>query len=78
MSNTAYISGSYNQVNQQMAGMVQMGWSNAPVNQMGSNVGQIMDPNGNLFDQSMNMKAKAGRGIKAVQHGMNEVKVGPV
>jgi hypothetical protein len=41
-----------------------MGWSNAPVNQMGSNVGQIMDPNGNQFDQSMNMKAKAGRGGK--------------
>lgn len=78
MSNTAYISGSYNQANQQIAGMVLMGRSNAPVNQMGSNIGQAMDPNGNQFGQSMNMKAKAGRGSKAAQYGMNEVKIGPV
>ena len=78
MSNTAYISGSYNQVNQQMTGMVLMGRSNSPVNQMGSNIGQAMDPNGNQFGQSMKMKAKAGRGGKAAQYGMNEIKVGPV
>ena len=65
MSNTAYISGSYNQVNQQMAGMVQMGCSNSPVNQMGSNMGQALNPNGNRYDQSMSMKTKAGRGSKA-------------
>lgn len=77
MSNTAYISGSYNQVNQQVAGMVQMGMSSTPVNQMGSNTGQILDPDGNLYDQSMQMRTKAGRGSKAAQYGMNEAKIGP-
>lgn len=77
MSNTAYITGSYNQVNQQASGVVVAGTSNAPVIQTGSNFGQTLDGKSNQFDQSFKLKAKAGHKGSVMQHGANEVRIGP-
>ncbi len=76
MSNTAYITGAYNQVNQQAAGAVVTGSSNMPVMQSGSNFGQAMDPNYNKFEQKTKVKARS-RG-KVTQSFQNEVKIGQV
>lgn len=77
MSNTAYITGSYNKVNQQVSGVVLTGTSNAPVIQMGSNFGQTLDSNSNQFDQNTKLKARGGHKGNVMQHGANEVRIGP-
>lgn len=78
MSNTAYLTGSYNQVNQQASGIVLAGTSSSPVTQTGSNFGQSIDQNNNQYDQRTNFKTKAGRGANVMQYGTNEVRVGPM
>ena len=78
MSNAAYITGSYNQVNQQVSGVVLTGTSNAPVIQTGSNFGQTLDGNSNQFKQNTKLKAKGGHKGNVLQHGANEVRIGPI
>lgn len=77
VSNTAYITGSYNQVNQQISGVVLAGTSSAPVTQMGSNFGQTLNGNSNQFDQKMKLKTKGGHKGNVMQQGANEVRIGP-
>lgn len=77
MSNTAYITGSYNQVNQQVSGVVLTGTSNAPMIQTGSNFGQTLDGNSNHFDQNTRLKTKGGHKGNVLQQGANEVRIGP-
>jgi hypothetical protein len=76
-SNTAYLAGAYNQVNQQVSGAVVAGSSNQPVLQSGSNFGQaIEDPNSNKFQQKIKVNGR-GRG-RMTQSFQNEVRIGPV
>jgi hypothetical protein len=77
LSNTAYISGAYNQVNQQASGVVVAGRSSEPVTQTGSNFGQSLDKNNNRYDQRTNFNTRAGRGANVMQYGTNEVRIGP-
>ncbi|MFB3765888.1 MAG: hypothetical protein ACE14P_11675 [Methanotrichaceae archaeon] len=77
LGNTAYMTGSYNQVNQQAAGIVVAGRSSSPVTQTGSNFGQSIDKNYNQYDQNMNFKTRAGPGANVMQYGTNEVRIGP-
>jgi hypothetical protein len=75
MSNTAYITGSYNQVNQQVQGMVTMGSSNQPIMQSGSNYGQTLDQGYNQFQQKVKIKSKSKGQVS--QSFQNEVRIGP-
>jgi len=77
LGNTAYLTGSYNQVNQQASGIVVAGSSNMPVTQTGSNFGQSIDKNNNQYDQRTNFKTRAGPGANVMQYGTNEVRIGP-
>ncbi len=77
LGNTAYLTGSYNQVNQQASGIVVAGRSSSPVTQTGSNFGQSIDKNYNQYDQSTNFKTRAGPGANVIQYGTNEVRIGP-
>ncbi len=75
--NTAYMTGSYNQVNQQASGIVVAGTSSSPLTQTGSNFGQSIDQNNNKYDQSMKLNGRAGHGANVMQYGTNEVRIGP-
>lgn len=77
LGNTAYVTGSYNQVNQQASAIVVAGRSNAPVTQTGSNFGQSIDKNHNHYDQNTNFNARAGPDANVMQYGTNEVRIGP-
>lgn len=74
MSNTAYITGSYNQVNQQVQGMVTAGISSHPVMQSGSNYGQTLDQGSNQFQQKIKVKTKSKGQVS--QSFQNEVRIG--
>jgi hypothetical protein len=78
MSNTAYITGSYNQVNQEIEGRVLMGGGNDPVSQTASNFVRGVDPNHNRFDQRMKIKTRVGPRAEVSQYGSNEVRIGQV
>jgi hypothetical protein len=78
LSNTAYITGSYNHVNQEIEGRVLMGRSNAPVSQAASNFVRGVDPNHNRFHQRMKIKTNVGPRAEVSQYGSNEVRIGQV
>jgi hypothetical protein len=76
MSNMAYIMGSYNAVNQDIAGFVLMGTSNAPVEQTGSNFIETQDMVRNRFDQGILFEIESGPLANVMQSASNEVRIG--
>jgi len=77
MSNSAYIMGYHNQVNQDIAGYVFFGSSNAPVTQTGNNFIQTPDMRYNDYDQRMRFAVQAGPQARVMQSATNEIKIGP-
>ncbi|NYT01816.1 MAG: hypothetical protein GKC10_03535 [Methanosarcinales archaeon] len=77
MSNTAYIMGVYNQVNQGITGIVMTGGSNAPVYQSANNLIETRDMYRNSYEQGIMINVRAGPLAYVEQSGSNEIRLGP-
>lgn len=76
MSNTAYIMGVYNKVNQGITGVVMTGGSNAPVYQSANNLIETSDMFRNMYDQRIRFNVRAGPLAYVEQSGSNEIRLG--
>ncbi|MCQ8903489.1 MAG: hypothetical protein NQU42_05300 [Methanothrix sp.] len=78
MSNSAYIMGSYNTVDQGLYGTILAGTNNAPMYQSGRNYIQTNDPTGNSYSQRIRFSVRAGPRAPVSQSGQNEIRIGPL